>query len=228
VNGPHDLGGAQGFGPVAPERDEPPFHAGWERRALGLTLAMGATGQWNLDQSRHARESLPPAQYLSSSYYQIWIAALERLLLERGLVRADELAAGHSHGPGPAVRVLRADQVDAALARGGPTHRPAATPARYAVGDRVRARQMHPPGHTRLPRYLRGHTGTVVRCHGAHVYPDAHAATHGGPPFDESPQWLYSVRFEARGVWGPDADPTLAITADLWEPYLDAVSEPAA
>ena len=94
MNSVHDMGGMQGFGPVRPEADEPVFHAVWEKRALALTLAMGATGQWNIDLSRSARESLPPALYLGSSYYQIWLTALENLMRERGLASADELQSG--------------------------------------------------------------------------------------------------------------------------------------
>jgi nitrile hydratase subunit beta len=225
MNGVHDMGGMQGFGAVAPEADEPLFHAAWERSALGLTLAMGATGQWNIDQSRAARESLPPARYLGSSYYRIWLDALETLMRQRGLVSAEELAAGHAiDPPRPLARMLHADAVDAALARGSPTARPAAAPARYAVGDRVRARNRHPAGHTRLPRYVRGHLGTVVGLHGAHVFADAHAATTGGPPWDEAPQWLYTVEFDAAELWGEDADPTLRVSVDAWERYLEPAS----
>jgi nitrile hydratase len=201
MNGVHDMGGMQGFGPVAPERDEPLFHADWERRALGLTLAAGATGQWNIDQSRAMRESLPPAQILGSSYYRIWIAALERLV---------------AAPPQPLQRVLRAADVDAALARGSPCERPATQPARFAPGDRVRARQMHPAGHTRLPRYVRGHVGTVVMRHGMHAFADARAASG-----DEAPQWLYTVEFDAVELWGPQADPRDRVGVDAWESYLE-------
>jgi nitrile hydratase len=221
MNGVHDMGGLQGFGPIAPEADEPRFHADWERVALGLTLAMGATGQWNIDQSRAARESLPPALYLGAGYYRIWIEALERLLRQRGLVTAAELAAGHAQeGPAAAVKLLRPEAVDAALARGTPTARPATAPARFAVGDRVRALNLHPPGHTRLPRYVRGHVGTVAIVHGVHVFPDAHAATTAGPPFDERPQWLYTVDFAAADLWGPQGDARATVSVDAWDPYL--------
>lgn len=217
MNGVHDMGGMQGFGAIAPEADEPLFHAAWERRALGLTLAMGATGQWNIDQSRAARECLPPAQYLSIGYYGIWLAALERLMLARGLVDAGELVAGHANGSAaPALRVLRADAVDAALARGTPVSRPPPGASPFAVGDRVRARNLHPAGHTRLPRYVRGHVGTVVGVHGAQVFADAHAAG-----IDEA-QWLYTVEFDAAELWGPQADPRDRVSVDAWAPYLEA------
>jgi nitrile hydratase len=222
MNGVHDMGGLQGFGPVQIERDEPVFHADWERRALGLTLAMGASGQWNIDASRAARESLPPATYLSASYYEIWIRGLERLMIERGLVSREELRRGERiDAPRPLARVLHADQVDAALAKGSPADRPCSSPARFAVGDRVRARNLHPRGHTRLPRYVRGHVGTVTRVHGCHVYPDRHAATAPGAPFDDRPEWLYTVAFDGAELWGPQAEPGTCVSVDAWEPYLE-------
>lgn len=220
MNGVHDMGGLQGFGPVRPEPNETLFHADWEKRALAVTLAMGASGQWNLDLSRAARESLPPAQYLGSSYYDIWISALEKLLLERGLVSEAELAGRTPPQPGPSLRVLQGPQVDGALARGASTQRPATSPARFATGQRVRARNLHPAGHTRLPRYVRGHLGTVTLVHGAHVYPDRHAA-HTLPPFDEAPQWLYTVVFDGRELWGEAAEAGLQVSVDAWEPYLE-------
>jgi nitrile hydratase len=217
VNGAQDMGGLHGFGPVEPEADEPVFHAEWERRAFALTLAMGASGEWNIDASRFARESLPPAQYLAKGYYEIWLAGLERLLAERGLVTAEELAAERPIGaPRPVGRTLAAQDVAGLLRRGSPAERARPRPARFAIGERVRARNMHPPGHTRLPRYVRGRLGTIALVHGCHVFPDAHA--HGG---GEDPQWLYSVRFEARELWGPDGDPAAAVSVDAFEPYLE-------
>ncbi|HWS74425.1 MAG TPA: nitrile hydratase subunit beta [Quisquiliibacterium sp.] len=216
MNGAQDLGGMMGFGPVRPEADEPVFHEEWERRAFALTLAMGFTGQWNIDMARFARESLPPARYLSSSYYEIWFEGLRRLLLDLGLVTEDELASGRSAGPGrDGVVALPASGVAVALQRGGPSERPARAPARFAPGDAVRARVMHPLHHTRLPRYLRGKPGRVVAVHGAHVFPDSNAQAAG-----ENPQWLYGVRFEASEVWGRDTT-AASICADCWEPYLE-------
>jgi nitrile hydratase len=217
MNGVHDMGGAQQFGAVVPEPGEPVFHHAWERRALALTVAMGATGQWNIDQSRSARESLPPAQYLSSSYYRIWMLGLERLLQERGLVTADELVDGRPRSaPLPTVSKLAAENATAALARGAPTLRPLAGSPRFAAGDAVCTRVMNPRTHTRLPRYCRGKPGTIVALHGAHVFPDANARGLG-----EQPQWLYTVRFEARDLWGDDTT-AAAVHADCWEPYLEA------
>ncbi|MFZ9373047.1 MAG: nitrile hydratase subunit beta [Burkholderiaceae bacterium] len=218
MNGLHDMGGMQHYGPVQLEANEPLFHAPWEARAMALTVAVGATGQWNIDQSRSARESLPPREYLNSSYYEIWIRALERLMLARGMVSADELARGDVlNAPAAHVRPLTRDRVDAALARGTPADRPVTRPAAFAVGDRVRLRNMQPSGHTRLPRYVRGHVGTIEIVHGVHVYPDTHATV---PAADEG-HWLYSVRFDARELWGPQADPTVSVSVDAWEPYLE-------
>ena len=223
MNGVHDLGGTQGFGPVLPETDEPLFHALWERRALALTLAMGATGQWNIDMSRSRRESLPPAQYLGSSYYEIWLAGLQALMLERGMATTSELAGGELEQPGlPVPQVLQPQQVAPALARGSPTLRAAASTARFRPGERVRALNMHPMGHTRLPRYVRGHTGVVTLVHGTHVFADRHAQGLL-PPFDQRPEWLYTVVFEGRTLWGTQAQAGLQVSVDAWEPYLEAV-----
>lgn len=224
MNGVHDMGGQQCFGPVRAELSEPVFHAAWEKRALALTLAMGATGQWNIDLSRSARESLPADVYLGSSYYEIWIRALEVLLLERGLATADELRSGVLAVPGkPLANLLGAQDVAAALAKGSATERPARSPARFQPGDRVVAVNQHVPGHTRLPRYVRGHAGTVQRVHGAHIFADSHA-TRPTAPFDDSAHWLYTVVFDARALWGPQAEATAQVSVDAWEPYL----EPAA
>lgn len=218
MNGAQDLGGMHGFGPVIPERDEPPFHADWERRAFALTLAMAMPGGWNLDMSRAARESLPPPEYFAKSYYEIWLAGLEKLMAERGLVMPDEIEAGKVLHPAKSVtRTLAPGDVANVLYRGAPTGREAATPARFRIGDRVRARNMHPRTHTRLPRYVRGHVGVIDGIHGCHVFPDSHALGKG-----ESPQWLYTVVFGGRELWGADGDPTVKVSVDAWESYLEA------
>ena len=108
--------------------------------------------------------------------------------------------------------MLKAEDVPAVLARGGPAERPIDQPARFAVGDRVRTRNMHPRGHTRLPRYARGKTGVVERVHGAHVFPDTNAHGQG-----EKPQWLYTIRFRGRELWGEQADPTMCLDRCLGE-----------
>lgn len=217
MNGVHDMGGMQNFGPVLAEPVEPRFHHPWERRAFALTLAMGGSGAWNLDQSRAARESLPPALYLASSYYRIWLEGLCELLRERALVTAEELGDGCVREPARVLpRVLTADLVATTLLRGSSTKRTVADAPRFHVGDRVRALNMHPPTHTRLPRYCRGKWGTIAVVHGAHVFPDANARGAG-----EQPHWLYGVRFEAHELWGPETTASV-VHVDCWEPYLEA------
>lgn len=217
MNGPQDLGGQMGFGPVAPEKDEPIFHAEWEKRALGVTLATGAFGAWNIDESRHARETLPPAEYYSSSYYQIWIKGLEKLLQRHGFVSAADLAAGKAvDGTAQPKRVLKAADVAATLVRGGPCDRPVETLARFKAGDKVRTKNFNPTGHTRLPRYARAKNGVVEAVREGYVFPDTNAHHQG-----EDPQWLYTVVFEGAEIWGEGADPTLTVSIDAWESYLE-------
>lgn len=216
MNGAQDLGGMQGFGPVMPEPNEPWFHDAWERRAFALTLAAGATGAWNLDMGRAARESLPPAQYLSSSYYQIWFEALTKLLISQGLVTSDEISDGKAKTPAvPNLRTLLKDNVASALSKGAPSDREASTPARFRIGDAVRTKQMNPATHTRLPRYCRDKRGTVIAVRGTHVFPDASATGRG-----EQPQWLYTVQFAATELWGLDTTAS-SNCIDCWQPYLE-------
>lgn len=215
MNGPHDLGGRMGFGPIAPEPNEPVFHAEWEARALGLTLASGALGAWSIDESRHARESLPWPIYLGTSYYEIWIRALETLLTRHGLVTPTELASG-SADPAPAhPRQLTADRVAGALAKGGPCDRQITSEPAFATGDPVRLQNRHPQGHTRIPGYARGKLGRVIAVHGGFVLPDSSA--HGG----DLAERLYTVEFDGAELWGADAEPGTQITIDAWESYLD-------
>jgi nitrile hydratase len=212
-----DLGGTPNDDPIELEPEGVVFHHPWEGRALALTIAAGASGAWNLDMSRRYRETLP--DYADLSYYEIWTAALERMLVERGLVTAEELAAGRAMTPPSDVRgVLTADRVAAAMARGGPTEREPSAPARFDVGDRVRTRAGHVDHHTRLPGYAAGRVGTVERVHGVHVFPDTHAHDEG-----EQPRWLYSVAFDATDLW-PDARPGQRVSIDAWEPYLEPAS----
>ncbi|HYW60648.1 MAG TPA: nitrile hydratase subunit beta [Xanthobacteraceae bacterium] len=217
MNGVHDMGGMDGFGKVEPEPDEPVFHAGWEGRVMAMNRAMGATGAWNIDMSRFSREVLPPSVYLASSYYRKWFLGLEQMLIERGLIDADEVASGHALRSGKPLKrgKFTVADVQRILTRGS-FSRPAQGPARFTPGDRVRAKNIHPATHTRLPRYVRGHVGVVDRVHGCHVFPDSAATGQG-----DDPQWLYTVRFEGRELWGPDADPTVKISIDAFEPYLD-------
>ena len=209
-----DLGGQAGHGRVRNEPEGELFHASWEPRALALTLAMGATGSWNIDQSRAARETL--AEYASLSYYELWIHALQRLMVDRGQLQADEVALGRMlRAPAPVQRVLAASDVAAVLARGSSTARPANVAAHFAVGDAVRMRSGAVPHHTRLPKYVSGKRGRVERLQGMHVFADANAQALG-----EQPQWLYTVVFDGVELWGAHAQPGLTVSVDAWEPYL--------
>ena len=210
-----DLGGEDIHERVIPEPEGELFHAPWERQALAVTLAMGAAGAWNIDMSRGARETLP--DYRALSYYEIWIKGLERLLIERGLVGADEIAAGAKlHAGRSGLRVLRAAEVPATLAKGAATQRPPTAPARFAIGEAVRTRAVAVAHHTRLPGYARGKVGRIDQVRGAHVFADAHAQGLG-----EQPQWLYTVVFSARELWGDSAAPGQSVSIDAWEPYLE-------
>ncbi len=217
MNGAHDMGGMHGFGPVWAQPQEPVFHSAWERRVFAFTLAMNFSGSWTADMSRSARESLHPAGYLARSYYAIWLAGLEKLLAERELVSGEEIAARRPLAAArPVPRVLAAPDVADVLAKGTPYERPASAPPRFALGTRVRARNMHPRTHTRLPRYVRGHIGRIEHVRGHHVFPDASA--RGAT---DVAHWLYSVRFEGTELWGEDSDPKVRVFVEMWEPYLE-------
>ena len=211
----HDMGGMHGFGPVVAEPREPPFHENWEGRVLAMQRAMGATGLWTIDGGRASLETLPPLAYLAASYYERWFLGLERRVIAHGLVGEDEIAAGRSLRPGMGLnRKLTLE--DAKGTRYPRFDRPAPAPARFKPGDRVTTRTINPATHTRLPRYARGKRGTVVRCYGAHDFPDTNA--HGLGP---QPQPVYSVCFEGSELWGASAEPNQKLYLDLWESYLE-------
>ena len=207
MNSIHDMGGMDGWGPVCPEPNEPPFHEKWEGRVLAMQRAMGYAGVWTIDQSRASLEAMNPIEYLTASYYKKWFIALEHRIRIHGLIGADEFAAGRSLRPGKKLdRTL--SLADVVSMRRGEFARPATVEPRFAVGDRVRT-------HTRLPRYARDKIGTVEANRGCHVYPDSAAIGAG-----ENPQWLYTVAFSARELWGEDADPTITVSIEAFEPYL--------
>lgn len=217
MNGPQDLGGQMGFGPIAPEPDEPTFHAEWEKRALGMNLCTAAMGHWPIDEIRRFREGLHPADYYASSYYEIWTRALEALLQHHGFVTPEELKAGKSIAAGTSPkRILKGSDVPALLAKGYPYDRPVATPARFTAGESVRTKNFNPTGHTRLPRYARGKIGVIDAVREGFVFPDSNAHGRG-----ETPQRVYTVVFDAAEIWGEGADPTLTISIDAWESYLE-------
>jgi nitrile hydratase len=215
VNGVHDMGGMHGLGPVAPEPDEPVFHHDWERRVHALVIASPTRG--NIDADRHQRELIPGPDYLRMTYYEKWFAALCAMLVKNGAVTAEELASGRADpDAAKATPRLAPGAVTVALTQQGSYQREIAAPPVFRVGDRVRARNLNPAGHTRLPRYVRGHVGVVEALHGAHVFPDVHANTGA-----EDPRHLYTVRFTARELWGPDAPEQGSVSLDLWEPYIE-------
>jgi nitrile hydratase beta subunit len=219
VNGVHDMGGMHGFGPV--ERDEATFHGDWEKRVHALNGLVRGLGIRNIDEGRHAIERMAPDAYLRSSYYERWLASLETSLVEKGVLDGAEIAARaerYRQDPATPVPAPAAPDPDAPARTPPRGYRPLPDgPApRFAPGDRVVARNVHPPGHTRLPRYARGKRGTVDRVHGVHAFPDTNA--HGLGP---QPHPLYSVRFEAAELWGPSADGPGTVYLDLWESYLE-------
>ena len=217
MNGIHDMGGMQDMGPIQYEKNEPVFHARWEARALALNLAMGAWRKWNIDAGRHQIELIPPAEYLRMSYYEKWTARLIELLFKTGLVTHAEIESGRpAPGSSKATPPLTADKVSSMLRTGAAASRDVSVAPRFRVGQRVRARNLHPVGHTRLPRYARGKLGTIDRDHGVYVFPDTNSQFLG-----ENPQHVYSVRFPARELWGEQAESQDAVYIDMWDDYLE-------
>ena len=219
MDGIHDMGGMHGFGKVEPEAKEPVFHAAWEGRCLALNRATGTLGVWTLDESRASIEALPPEIYLSASYYGKWALGLEHRMIEYGLAGADEIAAGHALRPAnPLAHKFTTADLPRTLTRGSYGRTPQ-TAARFKPGDRVRTKNIHPATHTRLPRYARGRVGVVETVRGCHVFPDSVAVGAG-----ENPQWLYTVLFDGRELWGENTDPTLKVSIEAFEPYLEAAA----
>jgi nitrile hydratase len=217
MNGVHDMGGMHGFGPVLPEANEPVFHAPWEGRVRGMFVLLMALRRWNLDAARHAIERLPPADYLRYTYFEKWLDAIISLLLAKELVTPEELSSGHqAAGTAAASPPVTAATVMNVINAVGSFQRDVGANPRFAAGDQVRARNIHPEGHIRLPRYARGRVGVIQRDHGAHVFPDSNSRFAG-----EAPQTLYTVRFTARELWGEAANPADQISLDLWEDYLE-------
>lgn len=224
VNGIHDLGGMDGLGPIRPTPAEPPFAHDWQKRVFAMFVPVALAGM-NLEEFRFGMEQMSAAEYLGTGYYEHWLHSLERALLSLGTVSAEELDARTNHyladpdAPLPEDRSPGlADQVLALLRAGGSTARPTDEPPRYAVGDRVRVRNVNPVGHTRAARYVRGRAGTITRWHGSFVFPDSNAVRGG-----ENPTHVYNVQFEAPELWGEvDCDDNLVIRFDVWEPYLTA------
>ncbi|WP_295316904.1 nitrile hydratase subunit beta [Roseobacter sp.] len=220
----HDMGGRFGDGAVTPEPETPVFHTDWHARALALTLACGALGKWNIDVSRHARESLSPTDYARFSYYEKWMAGLADLLADTGLVSREELSGQAPVQSGTNDRMLTADRVASVLATGGPADRPSDIAQQFAPGDAVITRRLNGNrlvngGHTRLPGYAAGARGRILRFHGTHILPDS-SAHHLG----DAAEPLYAVAFPAAELWTHPEHPGDEVVLDLWQSYL----EPAA
>jgi nitrile hydratase len=223
MNGVHDIGGMDGFGPVNPEPGEPVFHEPWEGRVFALNMLGAGRKHLPIDALRHNIERLDPVRYLASSYYERWLATMAEAIIEAGTLSPDEIEArmreleAESDATMPRrENPAQAEGVIAALRAGNPATRKVRKPARFTPGQRVITRNLNPPGHTRLPRYARDKHGVIVLHHGAHVFPDTNA--HG---LGEHPQHLYTVRIAARDLWGSTAEPKAYVLLDLWESYLD-------
>jgi len=216
MNGVHDMGGMHGMGPIRYEPDGPVFHARWEGRVYALNRALDAWRKWNLDAWRHNIEVLEPVDYLRMSYYQKWFAAMETRVVKYGLVTREELESGKpatgSAKATPAFTVAMAG----VIGRGIPSSVDPSVPPLFQVGQQVRARNINPVGHTRLPRYARGKVGRIVRDHGVHVFPDTNSQFAG-----EKRQHVYSVRFAARELWGAAASARDSVHIDMWDDYLE-------
>lgn len=216
MNGVHDMGGMHGMGPIRYEKNEPVFHARWEGRVYAMNRAMGAWHKWNLDAWRHDIELLPPADYLRLSYYERWFSALERRLVKYGFITKEEVESGKAaSGSTKAVPVLTAESART-VTRNIPSSNDASVSPLFQVGQRVRARNIHPIGHTRLPRYARGKTGQIVRDRGVYAFPDTNAQYQG-----EERQHVYSVRFAARELWGEKVSARDSVYIDMWDDYLE-------
>ncbi len=217
MNGVHDMGGMHGMGPVEYEKNEPVFHERWEARTFALNCLMRSWKKWNLDASRHGIEKIPAAEYLRMSYYEKWFTGLLGLLVEHGLVTRAEIESGAPARKAPkATPPVTAEQAVATLSRVGSPRRDDLVAPQFRHGQRVRARNLNPTGHTRLPRYARGKAGIIDRDHGVFLFPDTNAHFLG-----EKPQHVYSVRFTSRELWGASASPRDSVYVDLWDDYLE-------
>jgi len=219
TNSIHDLGGVHGFGAIPRETGEPVFHADWERTVFGLMMAGMGTLQVNIDFVRSQMEATPPTEYVRLSYYELWLRTLEKMAVDKGAVSANDLstlARGEDVALDKTTDPFPPEGMAGFVAGGASALRPLDTPAKFKVGERVRAKTDSPATHTRLPRYVRGHLGEIVRDAGGQIYPDSNAVNG-----DDQPERLYSVRFTARELWGEDANPHDTVVVDLWEPYLE-------
>jgi len=222
MNGVHDLGGMDGFGAVVREPDEPVFHSEWERRMFALALSAMAARCFNVDEFRRTIERIPPVQYLTASYYERWLYAVEALLAEKGIISRDDLE-GAMRGQVERGMQLATARVESAarMHLRTPDHR--ARKPRFRIGEHVFTKNINPPGHTRMPRYTRGKRGIIRYDWGVFVFPDSRA--HG---LGRNPQHCYGVEFKGRELWGQDHPVRERIYLDLWEDYLEPDRESGA
>ncbi len=229
MNGIHDMGGMQGAGPIAPEHDEPVFHEQWEKKVFAMQSAASGQGLYSGAEFRHAIERMNWIHYLESSYYEHWLTAIETLLSEKGIISREELEARvkqvkeHpeviANFPPSNGSDQLASRLEQMVRQGGSTRRETGTTPRFELGDKIAVRNIHPGGHTRLPRYIRGKRGTIEKVHGSFNLPDTNAHGRG-----KNPEPVYTVRFDAREVWGEQAAVRDSIYLDLWESYLEPAS----
>jgi nitrile hydratase subunit beta len=218
MNGIHDMGGMQDMGPIQYERNEPVFHAPWEGRVWAMARAVQATRKLRVG-LRPPIESLPAIEYLRSSYYELWLTSLIERMVGSDLVTRSEIESGRPEGGAAKSKPpLSAAGAPAYALTLPSSRRNVQTSARFQTGQQVRARNINPTGHTRLPRYARGKFGTIDRILGAYVFPDTSVYSLG-----DDPQYVYSVRFSARELWGPGAMPQDVVYIDMWDDYLEPV-----
>lgn len=222
MNSIHDLGGMSGMGPLPFEENEPVFHSDWERKVFGVNMVMIMTGLYVADEERYAMEQIPAARWLNTSYYTKWIDGFEQILMSKGIATLEELRTGKATTVLPHwaadLRPVEPDAIGGIAKTNFPVTGDAGTEPKFKVGDKVRARNMHPKTHTRLPRYLRGRVGTIESQPDAFKFADDLAERAGS-----NPKHVYNIRFEAEELWGPQAGPRDAVYIDLYEPYLEAV-----
>jgi nitrile hydratase len=219
MNGIHDMGGMHGMGSVEYEPHEPVFHEAWEGRVCAMRRALAACGKWTLDHTRDEIEHIPPADYIRMSYYERWLVSAIELTIKAGLISREELQTGKpATGSTRNTPALKPEDAAGAMTRPIVARPDAGVKPKFKNGERVRTRNAHPTGHTRVPRYVRGKVGTIHKDHGIYVFPDSIVAGLG-----ENPQHVYSVRFEAQELWGIEVSPRDAVYVDLWDDYLERI-----
>jgi len=217
MDGVHDMGGMDNFGPIIREENEPAFHHEWERKVFTHMIALMGSGYFSVDEVRRYTEQIPPIQYLASSYYEKWLESLISILVDKNVITAEEMESGKSlRTDGTALPPLPKEGAEFVTSNPVPAFQELDQAPKFVVGDKITTKVMHPETFTRLPRYARGKQGTIEKTYGAFLFPDSNA--YG---IEEAPQYNYSVRFSARELWGEDAPPKDALYIDLFESYME-------